>query len=439
MKVLHLWESDPLSGGGGAVVMNRLHSGLRRLGIDSHILSSDNTTGSPYVHILPRPRRIESLIRLATSRLGLNDVHCVGSFRIPRLQVYRDTDLVTIHGTHSGFLNYLALPSLTREKPTVFVLHDMWLLTGHCAQSYGCDRWKIGCGRCPYPDAYPPIRKDATHIEWKLKRRVYAHSRLFLVSPSRWLAELTRKSMAAHLPIQVIPHGVDTKTYSPIDRILARKVLGIPQDRKVLMFSSLNLSDHYKGGGLLTEVLKGLPASLKSRTLLLMLGNRGEAMSPVDGIPVLNLGYTASDHLKAIAYSAADLFVLPTRAEAFGLVLLESMACGTPCVSFRVGGVPDIVRPGVTGYLAEPESAEDMREGIVQLLQDEDLHASISRQCRDIAVNEYRLETQVERYVRLYEQLLYKGGSAPRVRGMKIAAKSDPPALKCKNRRKVGA
>ena len=413
MKVLHLWKNEPLSGGGGAVAMNRLHIGLRRLGIDSHILGSDET-GSPYVHILPRPRRIESLIRLVTSRLGLNDIHCVSSFRIPRLQVYRDADLLTIHGTHSGFINYLAMPSLTREKPTVFVLQDMWLLTGHCAYSYDCDRWKIGCGRCPYPDTYPPVRRDATRIEWKLKKLVYARSQLFLVSPSRWLAELARESMAADLPIQVIPYGVDTKTYSPIDRILCRKVLGIPQDRKVVMFSSLNVNDYRKGGDLLAEALKGLPSSLKSRILLLTLGNRGEAMSPVDGIHLLSLGYTAGDHLKAIAYSAADLFVLPTRAETVGLVLLESMACGTPIVSFRVGGVPEVVRPGVTGYLAEPESAEDLREGIVQLLQDEDLHASISRQCRDIAVSEYRLETQVERYVRLYEQLLYKGGSGAR-------------------------
>ena len=413
MKVLHLWKSDGLSGGGGAIAMNRLHTGLRRLGIDSHILGSE-TTGSPYAHVLPRPRRIESLIRLATSRLGLNDIHCVSSFRIPRLQVYRDTDLLTIHGTHSGFLNYLALPSLAREKPTVFVLHDMWLYTGHCAYSHDCDRWKIGCGRCPYPDSNPPIRSDATRIEWWLKRRVYARSRLYLVSPSRWLAELARESMAAHLPIQVIPNGVDTKTYFPIDRILCRKVLGIPQDRKVLMFSSLNVKDTRKGGDLLVETLKGLPPSLKSRILLLTMGNRGEGMSLTGGIPVLNLGYTASDQLKAIAYSAADLFVLPTRAENFALVLLESLACGTPIVSFRVGGVPEVVRPGVTGYLAEPESADGLREGIEKLLQDNDLHASLSRQCREVAVREYRLETQVERYVRLYEELLYKAGSRPR-------------------------
>ncbi len=439
MKVLHLWKSDDgLSGGGGAIAMHRLHIGLRRLGIDSHILGSDNTTGAPYVHILPRPRRIESLIRLATSQLGLNDVHRVSSFRIPRLQVYRDTDLLTIHGTHSGFLNYLALPSLTREKPTVFVLHDMWCLTGHCAMSFDCERWKIGCGKCPYPEAHPAIRRDATHVEWKLKEWVYSRSNLVIVSPSRWLAELAKQSMLRRFPIHCIPNGVDLEAFQPLDPEKCRSLLGIPPGTKVLMLAALSLHSPWKGGDLLRKALVLLPESLKRNSVLLLLGRGGEAISESVSFPCISLGHVDDDRLKAIAYSAADVFVHPTRADNFPLVLQESMACGTPVVSFGVGGVPELVRPGVTGYLAEPESAEDLREGIVQLLQDEERHAFMSKRCRDIAVDEYRLEMQVERYVRLYEQLLYKGGSGPRVRGMKFAAKPDPPALKCENRRKVG-
>jgi glycosyltransferase involved in cell wall biosynthesis len=406
MKVLHLWASDSGAGGGGAVSMYRLHCGLREKGIESRILCSQKSTGDPDVWVLPDRSFLDRLIRPVTSRMGLNDIHKVSSFGLRRHPLFRWADVVTIHGSHSGFLNYLALPSLTREKPTVFVLQDMWLFTGHCSQSFDCDRWKTGCGSCPYPDSYPAVRRDATHLEWKLKKRTYARSRLSLVTCSSWLPKLAPESIAAHFPIQVIHNGVDTQIFSPRDRVACREALAIPQDRKVLMFSSLNLKDHRKGGDLLAQALEGLPDSLKSRLYLLMMGNRGESLSE-NGIPKARLGYvTNGDRLSAIAYSAADLFVLPTRAETLGNVLVESIACGTPCVSFRIGGVPDVVRPGVTGYLAEPESVEGLRRGIVELLGDDDLRASMSPKCREVAVQEFRLELQVERYLGLYEQLL---------------------------------
>jgi glycosyltransferase involved in cell wall biosynthesis len=406
MKVLHLWASDSgAGGGGGAVSMYRLHCGLREKGIESRILTRRKSTGDPDVSVLPDNSILDRLIGAVTSRVGLNDIHKVSSFGLRKHPLFRWADVVTIHGTHSGFLNYLALPSLTREKPTVFVMCDMWLLTGHCVQSYDCDRWKTGCGSCPYLDSYPAVPRDATRLEWKLKKRTYARSRLSLVSPGSWLPKLVPESIAAHFPIQVIHNGIDTQIFAPRDRVACREALGIPQDRKILMFSSLNLKDRGKGGDLLAGALEGLPASLKSKLFLLLMGNRSEGLSG-NGIPKASLGYVQSDRLQAMAYSAADLFVLPTRAETLGNVLVESIACGTPCVSFRVGGVPDVVRPGVTGYLAEPESVEGLRKGIVELLENDDLRASMSPKCRDIAVQEFRLELQVERYLRLYEQLL---------------------------------
>ena len=148
------------------------------------------------------------------------------------------------------------------------------------------------------------------------------------------------------------------------------------------------------------------PQSLKAETVLLLLGEGGEAIAEAVGIPALNLGYVSSDQLKAIAYCAADLFILPTRADNLPLGLLESMACGTPPVSFRVGGVPELVRPGITGYLAEPGDAHDLSNGIIQLLEDEALRQAMSQQCRMIALKEYPLELQVQRYLELYRHVL---------------------------------
>jgi len=117
--------------------------------------------------------------------------------------------------------------------------------------------------------------------------------------------------------------------------------------QKVLMFAAASLTDPRKGSDLLLKALSSLPASLKAETVLLILGNGGKRRGSWDSL--LNLGYS-SDHLKSIAYCAANLFIFPTRADNLPLVLQESMACGTPMVSFKVGGVPDLVRPGITGY-----------------------------------------------------------------------------------------
>ena len=405
MRVLHLLNSDHYSAG-GAISMNRLHSGLRKTGVDSRILCEKKSTASPYVEVIRPLPFVDKQIRRVTSRLGLNDVHRISSFGIKRHEAFAEADIIHIHGTHGGFINYLALPSLTRNKPAVFTLRDMWALTGHCAFSHDCERWKTGCGRCPYPDTYPSIRRDATGIEWKLKSWVYSRSNLTIVSPSSWLQEQARQSILRRFPVHWIPNAIDTSAYRPLDTEQCRSVIGIPKEKKVLLFSALELNSYRKGGDLLVKALQALPKALKAETLLLLLGNNGDSIVEAVGIEALDLGYVTSDTYRAIAYSAADLFVFPTRGESFGLVSIESMACGTPVVAFRVGGVPDPVRPGVTGYLAEPESSEDLCRGIVQLLENDPLRKEMSEQGRTIAVNEYDLSLHVRRHFELYKKVL---------------------------------
>jgi glycosyltransferase involved in cell wall biosynthesis len=419
MKVL-LVNSDDYRRGGGNIAMYRLLLGLRKAGVDAKILCRNKRPESSESVAIPRTGRMvrfESQLRKITSRVGLNDVHCLNTFSIKKIQAYSDADILNLHSIHGGFFNYLALPSLTARKPTAFTLHDMWSFTGHCSYSYDCDRWKIGCGKCPYPDIHPRIRRDNTRLEWKLKNWIYSRSNLAIVTISSWMTELAKQSMLNHLPIYQIPNGVDTELYTPLDREQCRSLLGIPQKRKVLMFSARSMDKLHpdgfrKGTDLLLNSLQALPRSLKAETTLILLGEGGEALAEAVGIQIVDLGYVSNDRLKAAAYSATDLFVFPTRADNMPLVLLESMACGTPMVSFRIGGVPDLVRHGVTGYLAEPENAKDLRNGIVQLLEDEALRHYMAQQCRVVAVDEYPLERQIQRYIELYCQLLQKPAKA---------------------------
>lgn len=408
LKVLHIHRFGLNGGAGGAISMRRLHFGLRKAGIDSKILCVRQAAESSDV-IVTKPSRIEHKWNFytgkITSSLGLEDVFNVNSHRIKKSKAYLDADIINFHRI-PNVLSYLAFPSLTKNKPAVFTLCEMWALTGHCRHSLDCERWKSGCGSCPYLRLPPAVRRDGTHLQWGLKNWAYSRSDLTIVTKSKWMAGLAKQSMLNRFPIHHIPNGVDTKAYKPIDQDNCRLLLNIPPRKKVLVFVAQRLDTFLKGGDLLLKALQSLPKSLKGEIVLLVFGRNGELIADAIDIQTIILGYISDDNTKAIAYSAADLFVHPTRAEAFPNVALESIACGTPVVSFRVGGVPDLVRPGVTGHLSEPENANGLRDGIIQLLEDDSLRHNMSQQCRTIATNEYAVNLVIQRYIRLYRRLI---------------------------------
>ena len=404
MKILHINQSD-ISGGAG-IAGYRLHQSLLERGIDSRLLVGRAKLNSDRVAKVKRLRRWENQLFRLSSSLGLNYLNLISSFDIPKHEFYQKADLLNFHNLHSGYFNYLAVPKLTEHKPAVFTLHDMWSFTGHCAYSYRCDRWQQGCGQCPDLNIYPSVKRDNTSWEWKLKDWVYSRSNLTIVTPSNWLTKQVQQSMLNRFEIHQIPNGIDTEAYQPIDSEKCRFILGIPNNKKVLMFGAANIGDSRKGSDLLVEALSKLPESLKTETILLTFGCGGENIANIVGIETIDLGYVSSDRLKAIAYSAADLFIFPTRADNLPLVLQESMACGTPMVSFKVGGVPDLVRHNITGYLATPEDSNDFGRGIIQLLEDRQLRTEMKQNCREIALSEYSLELQTQQYLKIYQKIL---------------------------------
>jgi len=407
LNVLQIHGTDA-GVGGGPIAMLRLQEGVRKAGVQSRILCMKPTL--PDSVAFPQMRG-ERRLGTVTSRLGFNDLHCLGTFRISNLAAYVEADLLHIHGVHGGYFNYLALPRLTKRKPAIYTLHDMWPFTGHCVHSFDCDRWKTGCGHCPYPEIPNAIQRDTTSWEWKLKNWSYRRSDFTFVTPSTWLSELARQSMLKHFKVMHIPQGIDTELYRPLDPEISRVALGIPAGKKVLLYIVRRMNPshkaaHIKGVDLFARAVKEMPASLKRETVLLLVGEGGEHLAHELDMASIPLGFVSNDRLKAVVYSAADILAFPSRAENSPLVLVESMACGTPVVAFNVGGVSDVVRHGVTGLLAEPENYKQLSEGIVQLLEDADLRARLGRQCRTITEKEYPLQLYVDRHVALYRDVL---------------------------------
>lgn len=407
MKVLMMHRGDG-GLGGGQVQMQRLRAEFNKLGLEARTLCRQKVLDDSV--LMPGRPRLERWLGRLTGRLGLNDIHLVSSFRVPEMPEFKDADLLDIHCLHSSTFSYLALPALTADKPAVFTFHDMWPITGHCHASLECTRWKTGCGACPHLEIYPEVRRDATAIEWKLKRRSYERSKFTVVTPSKWLHDLTKESMLGRCEIHHIPHGIETDVFQPLDKELCRSLLGIPKGKHVLFCAMESMQRPLKGADLLVRALQSLPDSLRSNCVLLLFGHASREIIKQARMPVVNLGFLQHDRLKAVAFSAADVFVNPTRAESFGLVVLESMACGTPVVAFGVGGVPELVRPGVTGCLAKPEDPQALAAGVAGLLGDKAELAAMSVRCREVAVSEYTLELQARRYVDLYQRLI--GGKA---------------------------
>ncbi|MBW4510117.1 MAG: glycosyltransferase [Scytonematopsis contorta HA4267-MV1] len=408
MQVLQLNLSDYSLTGGTGITMHRLHAGINKKGIESKIFCARNQSSDNSIAVQKRcytVRAVEAVLRKLEVEFGLNDIsRVISSLNIRKHEAYRTTDIINLHCIHDEFISYLALPWLTK-KPTVFTIHDMWAFTGHCTSSYECERWRSGCGECPHLETPPKVKKDNTRLEWNLKNWAYSRSLLHVVTPSQWIYDLAQKSMLRRFPIHYIPHGLDTEVYYPHNKEHCRSVLGIPSGKKVLMFGTTSVKDYRKGGDLLIKALQMIPASLKSETVVITIGH-GKVKSEDIGMPCFNFGYVDSDSFKAIIYAAADIFIYPTRSDSFGLVSMESLACGTPVVTFRVGGLTDTVRPNITGLLAEPENITQFRDCIVQLLEDENLRATMSEKCRQIAVKEYSLELYAQRYIDLYHQIL---------------------------------
>lgn len=405
MKVLMMHRSDSVWGG-AMVQMDRLRSGFRKQGIDAKVLCRE---GSDEAVLMPYRPYVERWARWITGRVGLNDIHLASSFRVTALQAFKEADVIDLHCLHSGTFSYAALPRLTSGKPVVFTFHDMWPLTGHCHASLECERWKTGCGKCPHPDVHPAIRRDATAIEWRLKKWAYGRSKFTIVTPSAWLRDRVRQSLLGGFPVHHIPHGVDLDEFKPLGREHCRALLGIPEGKTVLVCAINDMDRPLKGAELLASALGKLPDSMVRECVLLFFGRSNKAILNRIPIPVVDLGYLSSDRIKAIAYSAADLLVNPTRAESFGLVALEAIACGTPVVAYGVGGIPELVRPGITGLLATPDDSQSLTDRIIEALLDRPRLESMRLECRRVAIAEYSLDLQVQRYVELYQRVIAGG------------------------------
>jgi glycosyltransferase involved in cell wall biosynthesis len=310
-------------------------------------------------------------------------------------------DVVHLHWVAGMFDVEAFFPSVPARVPVVWTIHDMNPFTGGCHYDLGCGRYVDGCGRCPALGS-GRLRDLSRAI---LRRKVRAlqgvdPARLHVVTPSRWLhGEAVRaRPTLGRFSMSVIPYGLDLETFAPRDRMAARELLGLPPDASIVLFVADFVDNSRKGFALMAEALRDLEKI--DRLLVVSAGHGVPGLA--DGVPHTHLGFVGNDRLLSLVYSAADLLVLASLQDNLPNTALESLACGTPVVGFAVGGVPDVVRDGVTGFLAAPLDVGGLRAAIVEGLQDPARRALMGAAGRQVAIEQYGLSLQTERYLQLY-------------------------------------
>lgn len=408
MKVVHLAYAD---GGGGAFkAAHRIHHGVRGLGVDSSMLVSKRVTsdpdvvdaGSPAGRVWAHAATYLDVMPLRLTRASREDFGSLGwiGTGAARRASELAPDVVQLHWICAGFMRIESLATL--RAPLVWRLADMWPFAG-VSHYVGEDaRYVHG-----YAAANRPAGErgpDLNRWVWERKRETLARvADLTIVAPSRWLARCARESLLLReRRVEVIPTGQDTAVYRPLPRKVAREILQLPQDAKLVMTASMGLGDKRKGVALLLQALE----SLRDRQYRLLL--LGERPATPPRLPVEShwLGRLNDDISLALAYSAADVFVAPSREENLANTVIEAMACGIPCVAFRIGGMPDIIRPDLNGYLATPFDAGDLARGIAALLESGEAYQRISGEARNTVVAEFSADLQARRFVALYEDVV---------------------------------
>jgi len=411
MKIFHLNRAD--TEGGAARAATCLLEGIRLQGHDVRLYVQRKIGDSPFVigppAILGKAmgfarRTLESyLFGLSCGKVkGLFSPAFLPDRLSPRVSAFAP-DIIHLHWV----ARMMRLETLHRiSVPIVWTLHDSWPFTGGCFLPFDCTRYRESCGSCPALGS--SREEDLSRRVWRRKRNAWQNLNLTIVAPSRWMGACAQaSSLFRDRRVEVIPNGLDVQRYKPQDRRTAREHFSLPQNKRLVLFGSKSATkDLNKGFHLFMQALHELPVSMRDTLELIIFGSAEPDQPPDLPFKTHYLGWQHHDADLSLLYSAADVFVFPSLQETLGYTAMEAMACGTPCVAFNQGGVPDLIDHEQNGYLARPFNPADLARGIVWVLEDDKRRREMAVRARQKVVQEFALEKVAARHTALYRELL---------------------------------
>ena len=413
MKIL-LLSTGERDGAGRAAC--RLHEGLGQIGLDSqisiqHKQSNDPSILGPQTALDKTVAKLNLSYRLDSLPLRLLHRSSQTAFSLQWLPgstlsrtIESAPDLVNLHWICQGYLSIEAMSKI--KQPIVLTLHDMWAFTGGCHYNQTCDRYQVACGACP--QLHSDRDYDLSRWVWERKAKAWQQKNPTIVVPSKWMAKCAAaSSLLKDRRIELIPNGLNLDKYKPIDKSLARQILNLPLDKQLILFgATLGTTDPRKGFQLLEPALAKLSAAGWTDRLEAVIFGPVLTSAKICGFKYHALGTLTDDISMAILYAAADVLVAPSIQDNLPNVVMEALACGTPCVAFDIGGLPDLIEHQQTGYLAQPYDIEDLARGITWVLENQSRHQHLAHHAREKAEREFSIELQAKRYQSLFCELV---------------------------------
>ncbi|MBB2145966.1 glycosyltransferase [Pedobacter sp. LMG 31464] len=418
LKVVHLNTYDGNGGAGRACL--RLSDALKANGVDSKVLVYYKFGHNPKIdtfskNIFANARAIFNIMaERYLAKLFVKAVKTPFSLQwfgksIVNHPELKSADIIHLHWVNHGFLSPKFLAELDElEKPIVWTFHDSNAFTGGCHVRYSCEHFHKQCGDCPILRLSG--KDDISHKNWLRKQKAYSELNFHIVAPSNWMANSVKQSSLLGVrKISVIPNTLEIDVFKPYVKAEAKKILKIPAHHFVLMSGFMpSKNDKHKGTQYLIDALNELaarPEIPNEQIELVIFGNKDEKNAPDFPFKTTFLGHISKDDHLAKCYAAADAFITPSLEDNLPNTVMESLACATPVIAFKTGGIPDMVIHLQNGYLANYESSTDLADGIEWLFLHEDA-AAVQKEARRTILNHFAPALIADEHEELYQSLL---------------------------------
>ncbi len=341
-------------------------------------------------------------------RRGREPFHYAGTRKLLELTPFKP-QIVHAHNLHRHYFDLRFLPELSSRVPLVITMHDAWLLSGHCAHSFDCERWKTGCGECPDLTIPPAIERDATAFNWRRKRELYASSRFYVAAPCRWLIEKLEQSIVGPAVVEsrIIPNGIDLEVFRAGDRGAARARLGLPLEADVLLFAALSIRENFwKDYKTLRGAIAQLAERRPARRLIFLSVGETAPTERIGNAEIRFVPFLEESRRVTEFYQAADLYIHASRADTFPTSILEALACETPVVATAIGGIPEQIIEGETGMLIPAGDAGAMADAIASLLSDVARRRAMGAKAGAEARRNFGRDRMIEDYLSWFDEIL---------------------------------
>ena len=415
MRVLIINTSERI--GGAAIAANRLMEALKNNGIKTKMLVRDKQTDQISVVELKKSWwKVWQFIwervviwqanHFKKHNLFAVDIANTGT-NITALPEFTQADVIHLHWINQGMLSLTDIRRIIQSgKPIVWTMHDMWPFTGICHYAGDCDKYATQCHNCP--QLYKGSRKDIAYRTFQKKKKLFEGAQITFVACSRWLESLAKKSdLIKGQTITNIPNAINTNLFKPRDKKQAREKCHLPQDKKLLLFGSVKITDKRKGIDYLVSACKQIASSYPdfSKELgVVVFGNQAEQYASLFPFPIYPMNYVSNEKELVDIYNAVDLYVTPSLQDNLPNTIVEAMACGIPCIGFNVGGIPQMIDHLHNVYVAEYQSSKDLANGIHWALTEGEYESLSEEACRK-AVSSYSESTIAKKYVEIYNKI----------------------------------